>query len=221
MVPAEPYQRAEGNNTFPAYTGLVRVSDTDLVRQLLEHPVARSSWPADVRFLFGVETGQIENDKYASVYAVRNQANGRLGGLSNKNIVRANGEIDVEGGFCIMFYFDAYGSRQWEMITTRNLYKPVAICLNGKVVSAPIVNQPITGGICRITFGKSVTFEYCRIMGILLSSNELPLPVRVSLVQTSATGGTLPPVPKYVLLFLLSFSVALGIQLLIFRLNKV
>ncbi len=39
----------------------------------------------------------------------------------------------------------------WEKITTANIGKRIAICVNGTVLSAPQVNSPITQGACCVT----------------------------------------------------------------------
>ena len=39
----------------------------------------------------------------------------------------------------------------WEKITTANIGKRIAICVNGTVLSAPQVNSPITQGACSVT----------------------------------------------------------------------
>ncbi|MEX0916675.1 MAG: hypothetical protein WDZ44_01060, partial [Candidatus Spechtbacterales bacterium] len=57
------------------------------------------------------------------------------------------------GQLQIALQFDETGADLFEELTSKNIGKPIAIVLDGAVVSAPVVNNPITGGEAVITGG--------------------------------------------------------------------
>lgn len=209
--------RAYAGGSYPGYIGLVAIKDTALLRQLLEHPVVAKYWPADNRFLFGENDDHTTSAGLLLVYAIKNHPPR----ITNRNIIRAEADYDVTGEAMVRMDFDPYGATEWERMTTRNVGKPIAICLNDKVMSAPIVNQPIVGGSSRITLGGEAAGEHSKMLSILLTSKELPLQVKINYTHITAADKPVSPVLIYVLLFILTFGLALGVQWLIFRLNKI
>jgi len=73
--------------------------------------------------------------------------------------------------------FDARGSRQFSELTTQNVKKRLAIVLDGKVQSAPVIQEPITGGEARIS--GDFTMEEARVLAVVLRSGSLPAPVKI------------------------------------------
>ena len=220
MRPSVPYQNAGMVSSFPSHLGIVNKADSGLLRRLLESPAALPHWPADIRFMFGQDDyiNNASQTPYLLVYAIKNQPSR----LTNKDITEAKASISPHvSGYEVGFRFNAEGAVEWEQMTTRNQGKPIAFCLVDKVVSAPIVNEPIHGGNSVISFPHGTGIEYCQVISILLTSKELSLPVRVNHAGFSPARNLLSPALSYVLVLALSFAVALGIQLLIFRLNKI
>ena len=53
------------------------------------------------------------------------------------------------GQWVVNFEFDSVGARRFGEVTKNNVGKPFAIVLDNKVISAPRINEPITGGRAR------------------------------------------------------------------------
>ena len=51
----------------------------------------------------------------------------------------------------VSFRFDSIGARKFAEITSANVGRPFAIVLDGKVLSAPVIREPITGGSGQIS----------------------------------------------------------------------
>ncbi|MBI5235353.1 MAG: protein translocase subunit SecD [Deltaproteobacteria bacterium] len=83
--------------------------------------------------------------------------------------------------------FDAPGARIFERITSQNKGKRLAIVLDGKVHSAPVINDVISGGRAQIT-GR-FTHEEASDLAIVLRAGALPAPVTV--VQNVTVGPSL------------------------------
>ncbi|WP_420962792.1 protein translocase subunit SecD [Brucella sp. IR073] len=77
----------------------------------------------------------------------------------------------------VSFRFDSVGARQFADITSKNVGKPFAIVLDGKVLSAPVIREPITGGSGQIT--GNFTVEDTVTLSALLRAGALPAPLTV------------------------------------------
>lgn len=54
-------------------------------------------------------------------------------------------------GHLVTVEFDPEGARTWSDFTAANVGNQVAILINGRVLSAPSIQSPITGGVTQIT----------------------------------------------------------------------
>lgn len=91
------------------------------------------------------------------------------------------------GQLQIALQFDDRGADLFEELTGDNIGKPIAIVLDGAVVSAPIVNTPITGGQAVITGG----FTLAQARDIASNLNAGALPVPISIISQQQIGATL------------------------------
>lgn len=73
--------------------------------------------------------------------------------------------------------FDRKGARIFEKISGENVRKRLAIVLDDKVYSAPVIQERISGGEARIT--GNFTAEEARDLAIVLRAGALPAPVKV------------------------------------------
>ena len=73
--------------------------------------------------------------------------------------------------------FNRKGARIFEQITQDNVKKRLAIVLDNKVYSAPVIQEKISGGSARIT--GNFTTEEARDLAIVLRAGALPAPVKV------------------------------------------
>jgi SecD/SecF fusion protein len=77
----------------------------------------------------------------------------------------------------VTFRFDSIGARKFAEITSANVGRPFAIVLDGKVLSAPVIREPITGGSGQIS--GSFTVEETVTLSALLRAGALPAPLTV------------------------------------------
>ena len=84
---------------------------------------------------------------------------------------------DQSGRPAIDFRFDGQGARRFGEATAANIGKPFAIILDGKVISAPTIISPITGGTGQITGSFSIQ-EASELVN-LLNGGALPAPLTV------------------------------------------
>src|SRR5215467_13491349 len=93
--------------------------------------------------------------------------------LTSRDLVDAQPSFDQRTSQPVVtFRFNANGARQFAQVTQENVGKPFAIVLDNEVISAPIIREPITGGMGQISGGFTV--QQAIDMAILLRSGELP-----------------------------------------------
>jgi len=106
------------------------------------------------------------------------------------------------------------GAFIWAKMTEENTGKCIAMVSNHIVLSAPRVNEPVTGGNCTITTGLSqelfplyLTMEYGRLRA----------PVTIQTLAFSPTGIYTYPWLKYLVIGLVSFIIFFFLVLFIDR----
>jgi preprotein translocase subunit SecD len=77
----------------------------------------------------------------------------------------------------VSFKFSPAGTRQFARATTENIGRPMAIVVDGVVLAAPIIREPITGGSGQISGGFTV--ERANDLAVTLRSGALPLPLTI------------------------------------------
>src|SRR4051812_14008751 len=77
----------------------------------------------------------------------------------------------------VSFKFDSTGGKRFGDATRENVGKPFAIVLDNKVISAPIIREPITGGQGIIS--GSFTVQSASDLALLLRAGALPAPIQI------------------------------------------
>jgi preprotein translocase subunit SecD len=102
----------------------------------------------------------------------------RLGGIRGDSLTGAQAGVDPQTNQSVVnITFDAQGGAKFAKLTTENTGRPFAIILDGKVLSAPNINEPIIGGQAQIS--GSFTPETANELAIALRSGALPVPLTV------------------------------------------
>ncbi len=86
----------------------------------------------------------------------------------------------------VSFRFDAVGARRFADATKANVGKPFAIVLDNKVISAPVIREPILGGAGIISGGFTV--QEAQDLALLLRAGALPAPLKVLEERTVGPG---------------------------------
>jgi preprotein translocase subunit SecD len=101
--------------------------------------------------------------------------------------------IDAQPGFdqrngqpIVNFKFNTSGSRKFAQATTDNVKQPFAIVLDNKVISAPVIQEPITGGQGQIS--GNFTVQQANDLAILLRAGALPAPLTIIEERTVGPG---------------------------------
>ena len=87
------------------------------------------------------------------------------------------GQNNQTGEWVVNFTFDSVGTRRFADVSRNNVNHPFAIVLDDKVISAPVIREPITGGRGQISGrfdARSATD-----LAVLLRAGALPAPLTV------------------------------------------
>jgi preprotein translocase subunit SecD len=101
--------------------------------------------------------------------------------------------VDAQPGFdqrssepIVSFRFNTSGARKFAEATQQNVGKPFAIVLDNKVISAPVIREPILGGSGQISGNFNV--QQANDLAILLRAGALPAPLTVIEERTVGPG---------------------------------
>ena len=113
--------------------------------------------------------------------------------------------------------FSDEGAQKFADLTTKNVGRTIAILLDGEVLTAPNVREPILGGRAEITGQK--TLEEAQNLAVVLRSGALP--VKVNIIETRTVGPTLgqDSKDKSVFAFAVGIGAVLIFMLLFYRLS--
>jgi preprotein translocase subunit SecD len=112
----------------------------------------------------------------------------RLGGIRGDTLTNAQQTNDPQTNEPVVsIQFNGQGADKFGRLTTENVNKPFAIILDGQVLSAPNINEPILGGAAIIS--GSFTTQSANELAIQLRSGALP--VKLTVVDESTVSAEL------------------------------
>ena len=97
--------------------------------------------------------------------------------VSGESLKDSQAEFDQHNMPVVSTVFDASGARRFAKLTTEHVNERFAIVLDGKVLSAPVIREPIPGGRGQISGG--FTLQGAKDLAVLLRSGALPAPLQV------------------------------------------
>jgi preprotein translocase subunit SecD len=140
--------------------------------------VDQTALPSDVAQGIAPPGSEIVPGAPGGDYAGTSLAVRRLGGIRGDSLTNAQQSFDPQTNEPIVsIQFDAQGGERFFRLTRENVNKPFAIILDGEVISAPNINEPIAGGSARISGGFTV--ETANQLAINLRSGALPVDLTV------------------------------------------
>jgi len=127
----------------------------------------------------------IDNEKNPQGQAVYYLVKKRVE-VSGENLVDAQPTVDRNNRPVVSFRFDPVGGRKFGNVTRHNVKKPFAIVLDNKVISAPVIQEPILGGSGQIS--GNFTTQSASDLALLLRSGALPVPLTIVEERTVGPG---------------------------------
>jgi len=180
--------------SLQASMGLVNRNQRDTVLGMLNQADVRALFPKNGKFLMSAKPIADENGIRGTdyeLYFIRQVPGRDEARLEGDVIVSASqapnpmtGQVDVN------LSMNSKGSREWARMTTeaaKDNNRQVAIALDDEIVSAPRVNDAITGG--RTAIYGNFTVSEAQDLASILEVGKLP--AKVNIVQASTVGPSL------------------------------
>lgn len=106
--------------------------------------------------------------------------------VSGESLKDSQADFDQNNMPVVTTAFDSTGARKFAKLTTEHVNERFAIVLDGKVLSAPTIREPIPGGRGQISGG--FTLQGAKDLAVLLRSGALPAPLSVVEERTVGAG---------------------------------
>ena len=190
--------------------GFAKAADTSKINKIIAEQ-AEKIMMENVRFMWGSkgERRFVDNDTiYYALYALQIPEDGkaRVGGSDIEN---SRVSVDPnDGKITVNVSMNARGTEEWGDMTSENVDNFIAITMDEKVYSAPIINEAIRGGETQISGGFSA--EEAKALSNLLNAGALPAPCII--IDEAVVGPTIGAENSRA--GLISFGIALSLVLI-------
>jgi SecD/SecF fusion protein len=208
---AEKFQLniVDGQYTESPQLGFAKAADTARLNELLLRQ-SEEMMLENARFYWSSsELRFTDNDTlYYSLYALKIPEDGkaRVGG---SDIDKARVSVDPEdGSIGVSVSMNARGTEEWGEMTAENVNNFIAITMDNKVFSAPVIRTAIRGGETLISGG--FTSEEAKGLSNLLNAGALPAPCVI--IDEAVVGPTIGAENSRA--GLISFGIALALVLI-------
>ncbi|MDX1939505.1 MAG: protein translocase subunit SecDF [Saprospiraceae bacterium] len=169
----------------PAVIGMARKNQKDRIDSLLNNSEVKPIFPPDLVFRWSkdpyvdFQTNE-ETDEY-QLYAIRLERGTDKPLLTGESVTNARPETDpTTGNVTVSLSMDNAGAKTWAQMTTKAAQdnnREIAIMLDDEVVSAPGVDEPITGGNSSIR--GTYTIQEAQDFANILQIGKLPAELRI------------------------------------------
>ncbi len=182
---------------YPALTGENQLAEGPVVGMAKEHDISRVNrylslekvraiFPRDLEFKWSAKPVPGTENVY-QLYAIKSREGGKPP-LDGDVVTTARHQIDqTTGSAQVSMSMNAEGSKKWARLTRENVGEYVAILLDERVYSAPVVRDEIRGGQSSISGDFSV--NEAKDLATVLESGKMPAPAKI--VQSTVVGPSL------------------------------
>ena len=175
--------------TNSAILGYVEAKDTAEVFGYFRTPEVRAAFPENFKLLLGAQPAAIEDEpNLYEIYGIKSRYGSDFKPpMAGDVITDARQDNDYNQQIVVSMDMNAEGAKKWKQLTRENLQKSVAIVLDNRVYSAPVVQAEIGGGRSQITGNFDVT--EAQDLANVLKAGKLPAKARI--VEEAIVGPTL------------------------------
>lgn len=213
---AEPIIRPNGRGNIEVQLpGISLETNPDIVRALkkpakLDFRLVHEPLPEGEPIPIGYEPLSIEHEKEnGEIIAVPILVK-KIPEMTGKFVKEAHPVVDPYGKYEVSLQMTPSGKERFATITRQNLHKPLAIVLDGKVCSAPVIQSEITGGQASIS-GHFTQREAIELSNVLNN----PLEFELELAEIYEIGPSLATSAKQVAITASSIGIALLLMVMI------
>jgi protein-export membrane protein SecD len=167
-------------------SAFARLEDVSVVERLRATPGLDSILPPDTELQWGSGEQSFQGVTGRTLYVVKRQPE-----MTGGSIATAEARIGLDqtnpGAWGVSMTMTPRGRADFARVTGNNVGRQLAIVLDGRIYSAPVIRERIPGGDASIT--GNFTLEDAKDLAIVLRAGALPAPVRV--VEERSVGPSL------------------------------
>ncbi len=178
----------------PTVMGIADRNAKDDIMKMLRKPEIRALFPKDSRFAWSYKpfvNADNETTKQYELSLLKTVPGSDKAPLEGDVVIKATSDTDPSTGeIGVALSMNPKGAKKWGEMTTKAAQQGnrcIAIVLDSMVVSAPRVNQPITGGNSSIT-GSYTIDEAVQFANVLEVGK---LPAKLEILQANTVGPSL------------------------------
>lgn len=178
----EPYlSNSNTNIQWPGY--VVIAKDRKAVEKMLEMPQVQRLIPEEIQFAWSTRSDIRSAQEVYFLYILKRKI--QFLGKFLEGIKMSRGQFQEH---TVDFKLSGRASAAFARLTGSNIDKPLAIVIDDKVESAPMISSKIRGR-GQITMGSGATMQNAKDLEIVLKAGALPAPVEI--IEKNVVGPTL------------------------------
>jgi len=149
--------------------------DTAQINKYLEMKELRSVFPQNSKLAW--ESKPTVGENIIRMFALKSRFNDSRPRMEGDVITTARDNTNATGQVVVTMDMNSTGRKEWAKMTGENVGKQVAVVLDNKVYSAPVVNGKITGGNTEIS--GNFTIREAKDLANILKAGSLPAPAKI------------------------------------------
>ncbi|WP_243018022.1 MULTISPECIES: protein translocase subunit SecDF [Candidatus Cardinium] len=162
--------------TFP-YTLAYPPESMTQIETILGSQSVKALLPKGITWMWDKKAHTInDGTKAVTLYAIQ-PSKGNQPLLEGDIITHAAQVFSENGSPAVSMQMNQKGARVWKQVTANHIGKRIAIALDNRVYSAPVVNQEIPNGHSQIA--GHFTIEEAKDLASVLQTGSLPAPLRI------------------------------------------
>ncbi len=150
--------------------------------QILQDFLEDIEFPENREISFQKEQGRDDAGNPTADITWRTFYTRKTAGITGEYIDQAAVQFEQQGKPYVSLTFNQEGAGIFADLTEKNVQKRMAIILDGKVQSAPVIQEKIGGGTARITLGRADAIDNlmseAKDLVLVLNAGALPAPIR-------------------------------------------
>ncbi len=177
----KPFGRGEG-----PVVASIKGGDRELLEKILTQEQFKSILEPSVKVAYSAKPADydasgkevVNSDEYFVYFLKRDRDGNAALASGDENIIEdARENTNQTGQIEVTMQMTASAASQWAQVTGANIGKYIAIVLDNRVYSAPVVNQKITGGNSQISGNFDI--REAQDLANVLKAGKLPAPARI------------------------------------------
>ena len=152
---------------------LVSAKDFPLIEGYLQMPVIRDALPPGKDVRWGIDSVMLGAESYRTLYVLDSRAI-----IDGTYLTNATPNQDAIEGAKVEFQFNNEGGRKFRTETAKHIGDNMAIVLDDRVMSAPVIQSAI-GARGQITMGGR-DLQAAQDLALVLRAGALPVPLKVA-----------------------------------------